>query len=160
MGFAAFAPLIRASPRLVVRGCTPPCGADERGRRARVDLAAKDSEGRLLVAGAVGVGIRELDRAEALLGAGCDLIVVDTAHGHSKGVIAMVQEIKGAWPEAQVSAGNVATAEATKTLYEAGADVVKVGIGPGSICTTRVVAGVGVPQFTAIRDCAKVASSA
>jgi IMP dehydrogenase len=120
-------------------------------------IAAKDSEGRLLAAAAVGVGPKELERVQALLNAGCDLIVVDTAHGHSKGVMDMVREVKASWPQAQVAGGNVATAAATQALFEAGADAVKVGIGPGSICTTRVVAGVGVPQFTAIQNCQQVA---
>ncbi|HIA04741.1 MAG TPA: IMP dehydrogenase [Myxococcales bacterium] len=120
-------------------------------------LAAKDSEGRLLAAAAVGVGPKEMERAAALLNVGCDLIVIDTAHGHSKGVLDMVRNVKSSWPAAQVVGGNVATASATQALFEAGADAVKVGIGPGSICTTRIVAGVGVPQFTAIQDCAQVA---
>ena len=119
--------------------------------------AAKDDEGHLRVAAAVGVGPKELERAEALLRVGCDVLVVDTAHGHSKGVIEQVAAVKAAWPDSQVVAGNVATADATRALFEAGADCVKVGIGPGSICTTRVVAGVGVPQFTAIQHCAAVA---
>ena len=93
-------------------------------------------------------------RLELLANAGVDLIVIDTAHGHSKGVIDTVKDICEKYPDLAIVAGNVATAEATKALFEAGADVVKVGIGPGSICTTRVVAGVGVPQITAIYDCA------
>ncbi|MFT7623473.1 MAG: IMP dehydrogenase [Myxococcota bacterium] len=119
--------------------------------------AAKDSGGRLRVAAAMGVGPKEMQRGEALLRAGCDVLVIDTAHGHSKGVMDQVRAVKAAWPDAQVVAGNVATAAATKALYDAGADCVKVGIGPGSICTTRVVAGVGVPQFTAINDCSQIA---
>ena len=119
--------------------------------------AAKDEDGRLLVAAAIGVGDHELARAAALRAAGCDVLVVDTAHGHSQGVLGMVTTLKERWADCQVVAGNVATAEATRALFEAGADCVKVGIGPGSICTTRVVAGVGVPQFTAIRRCAAVA---
>ncbi len=119
--------------------------------------AAKDEAGRLRVAAAMGVGARELERAEALIAAGCDVLVVDTAHGHSQGVMEQVKTVKATWKHAQVVAGNVATAAATRALFEAGADCVKVGIGPGSICTTRVVAGVGVPQFTAINDCAAVA---
>jgi len=105
----------------------------------------------------MGVGDHELDRAALLLEQGCDLLVIDTAHGHSRGVIEQVRTVKTRWPEAQVIAGNVATADATKALFEAGADGVKVGIGPGSICTTRVVAGTGVPQLTAIMDCAAAA---
>ena len=96
-------------------------------------------------------------RVEALVEANVDVIVVDTAHGHSQGVIDTVKEIREAYPDLEIIAGNVATGEATRDLFEAGADVVKVGIGPGSICTTRVVAGVGVPQITAIYDCATVA---
>lgn len=119
--------------------------------------AAKDDDGRLRVGAAMGVGNPELERAEALLAAGCDLLVIDTAHGHSKGVIGQVKEVRARWAHAQIVAGNVATADAARALFEAGADCVKVGIGPGSICTTRVVAGVGVPQFTAIRNCAAVA---
>lgn len=120
--------------------------------------AAKDSKQRLLAAAAVGVGVDREARVEALIKAGVDVIVVDTAHGHSKGVIEAVRDtrknFKGSF---EVVAGNVATAEATRALIEAGVDGVKVGIGPGSICTTRVVAGVGVPQITAIDDCARAA---
>jgi len=119
--------------------------------------AAKDEQGRLLVGAAVGVTKDTMKRAEMLYKANVDVIVVDTAHGHSKGVIEVVKQIKELYPDLNLIAGNVATAEATKALFEAGADVVKVGIGPGSICTTRVVAGVGVPQITAIYDCASVA---
>ncbi|MBG5844496.1 IMP dehydrogenase, partial [Pseudomonas aeruginosa] len=118
---------------------------------------AKDEHGRLLVAAAVGVTSDTFERAEALLEAGADAIVIDTAHGHSAGVIRKIKEIRETFPEATLIAGNVATAEATKALYDVGVDVVKVGIGPGSICTTRVVAGVGVPQLTAIYDAASVA---
>ena len=118
--------------------------------------AAKDEHGRLLVAAAVGVTSDTFERAGALLEAGADAIVIDTAHGHSAGVIRKIQEIRSTFKDATLIAGNVATAEATKALYDAG-DVVKVGIGPGSICTTRVVAGVGVPQLTAIYDAASVA---
>src|SRR5699024_7159673 len=96
-------------------------------------------------------------RVEKLVNAGVDVIVIDTAHGHSQGVLDKVQEIRKAYPELNIIAGSVATAEATKALIEAGASIVKVGIGPGSICTTRVVAGVGVPQITAIYDCARAA---
>ncbi|ABE00256.1 IMP dehydrogenase [Ligilactobacillus salivarius] len=119
--------------------------------------AAKDEHGRLLVAAAVGVTGDTFERAEALLNAGADALVIDTAHGHSAGVLRKIKEIREHFPEATLIAGNVATAEATKALYDAGVDVVKVGIGPGSICTTRVVAGVGVPQITAIYDAAGVA---
>ena len=119
--------------------------------------AAKDKHGRLLVAAAVGVTSDTFERAEALLNAGADALVIDTAHGHSAGVLRKIKEIREHFPQATLIAGNVATAEATKALYDAGVDVVKVGIGPGSICTTRVVAGVGVPQITAIYDAAGVA---
>ena len=116
--------------------------------------ACKDKEGRLRVAAATSVGDDGFARAELLIAAGCDLIVVDTAHGHAKSVLDAVTRIKALSNHVQVAAGNVATAAATKALIEAGADAVKVGIGPGSIRTTRIVAGVGVPQFTAIMDCA------
>ncbi|PIC69003.1 IMP dehydrogenase [Sporosarcina sp. P16b] len=119
--------------------------------------AAKDKAGRLLVGAAVGVTVDTSTRIEKLVQAEVDLIVIDTAHGHSKGVIDTVKEIRRNYPDLAIVAGNVATAEAAEALYEAGADVVKVGIGPGSICTTRVVAGVGVPQITAIYECATVA---
>lgn len=119
--------------------------------------SAKDSSGRLLAGAAVGVTMDMLDRVEALVKANVDAIVVDTAHGHSKGVLDAVRRIKDNYPELQVIAGNVATGEATVDLIKAGADAVKVGIGPGSICTTRVVTGIGVPQVTAIIDCAKAA---
>ena len=119
--------------------------------------AVKDSMGRLRVGAAVGVGPDREERVAALVGAGVDVLVIDTAHGHSKGVIDAVRETKRQYPDVQLVAGNIATAEATEMLIEAGADAVKVGIGPGSICTTRVVAGIGVPQVTAIQDCAQVA---
>ncbi|MBD3678066.1 MAG: IMP dehydrogenase [Rhodobacteraceae bacterium] len=119
--------------------------------------ACKDELGRLRVAAATTVGDAGFERSEALIDAGCDLIVIDTAHGHSEGVGIAVERIKKLSNEIQVVAGNVATAEATKSLIGAGADAVKVGIGPGSICTTRMVAGVGVPQLTAIMDCAGAA---
>ncbi|WP_234121789.1 IMP dehydrogenase [Clostridium hydrogenum] len=119
--------------------------------------AAKDDQGRLLCGAAVGVTNNMMERVEALVKASVDVIVLDTAHGHSQGVMEAVKKIKAAYPELQVIAGNVATGEATKDLIEAGADCVKVGIGPGSICTTRVVAGVGVPQLTAVMDCVEVA---
>ncbi len=120
--------------------------------------ATKDSAGRLRVAAATTVGDKGFERSEALIDAECDLIVIDTAHGHNKDVAAAVERIKRASNRVQIVAGNVATAEATKALIGAGADAVKVGIGPGSICTTRVVAGVGVPQLTAIMDSAGEAS--
>ena len=120
--------------------------------------SAKDHKGRLLVAAAVGTTANTMERIAALKAAGVDLIVVDTAHGHSSGVISMVREIKRTFPDLEVVAGNVATAEATRDLIEAGADAVKVGIGPGSICTTRVIAGIGVPQITAIADCSRAAA--
>lgn len=116
--------------------------------------AAKDSQGRLLVAAAVGVTADALQRIEKLVEAGVDAIVIDTAHGHSEGVLHKVREVRDAYPDLDIVAGNVATAEGTRDLIQAGASVVKVGIGPGSICTTRVVAGVGVPQITAVYDCA------
>ncbi|QQC49913.1 IMP dehydrogenase [Streptococcus dysgalactiae] len=119
--------------------------------------AAKDEFGRLLVAAAVGVTSDTFDRAEALFEAGADAIVIDTAHGHSAGVLRKIAEIRAHFPNRTLIAGNIATAEGARALYEAGVDVVKVGIGPGSICTTRVVAGVGVPQVTAIYDAAAVA---
>ena len=119
--------------------------------------AAKDSHGRLLVAAAIGVGADREARVEALLKAGVDVIVIDTAHGHSRGVIDAVRATRKSYPDAQLVAGNVATAEATIALIEAGVDAVKVGVGPGSICTTRIVAGVGMPQLTAIDDCARAA---
>lgn len=119
--------------------------------------ACKDSQGRLRVAAATGVGDNGYERAEALLDAGVDIIVVDTAHGHSQGVIDQISRIKRLSNEAQIIGGNIATGEAASALIDAGADALKVGIGPGSICTTRVVAGVGVPQLTAIEGVAKVA---
>ncbi|EKU16191.1 inosine-5'-monophosphate dehydrogenase [Streptococcus intermedius BA1] len=119
--------------------------------------AAKDEYGRLLVAGAVGVTSDTFERAEALFEAGADAIVIDTAHGHSAGVLRKIAEIRTHFPERTLIAGNIATAEGARALYDAGVDVVKVGIGPGSICTTRVIAGVGVPQVTAIYDAAQVA---
>ena len=119
--------------------------------------SAKDKNGRLLVGAAVGVGQNFLDRVAALVDAKVDIVAVDTAHGHNSGVLDAVKKIKEKFPDLQLIAGNVATAAATRDLIEAGADVVKVGIGPGSICTTRVVAGIGVPQITAIMDCAEMA---
>lgn len=117
--------------------------------------AAKDSKGRLLCGASVGITADMMDRVKALYEVGVDVITLDTAHGHSLGVLNGVRKIKAAYPDLQVIAGNIATAEATRDLIEAGADCVKVGIGPGSICTTRIVAGVGVPQLTAVMDCAE-----
>lgn len=117
--------------------------------------ACKDAMGRLRVAGAVGIAEDTLQRVQALVKAGIDAIVVDTAHGHSKGVIDMVRKVKNAFPKTDVVAGNIATGAAARALIDAGADAVKVGIGPGSICTTRIIAGVGVPQLTAVMDVAE-----
>ena len=119
--------------------------------------SAKDAAGRLLCGAAIGVTADVLTRVEALLGAGADLLVLDSAHGHSQNILNCIKKIKAAFPEAQICAGNIATAEAAEDLIQAGADAIKVGIGPGSICTTRVVAGIGVPQITAISDAAEVA---
>ncbi|MDR2459772.1 MAG: IMP dehydrogenase [Deltaproteobacteria bacterium] len=119
--------------------------------------ASKDSKGRLLVGAAVGVGPDAIQRAELLVHAEVDILAVDAAHGHSKNVIDMVSYLKKTYPNVEVVAGNVATQDGVKALYDAGADAVKVGVGPGSICTTRIIAGVGVPQMTAIFDCAKMA---
>ena len=119
--------------------------------------SAKDGQGRLLCGAAIGITANVLERTEALVKAKVDVVVLDSAHGHSANVIRCVKMIKEKFPELQVIAGNVATAEATRSLIEAGADAVKVGIGPGSICTTRVVAGIGVPQITAVMDCYEVA---
>ncbi len=129
-------------------------------KAVRYPNTARDNGGRLLVAAAIGVTTDVLDRVKALLDAGADALVLDSAHGHSKGIIDCVRKIKTAYPEAQVIAGNIATAAAAKDLIEAGADCIKVGIGPGSICTTRVVAGIGVPQITAVYDVACVAAEA
>ena len=115
-------------------------------------MACKDEKGRLRVAAGVGVTADTLERAQALVEAGVDAIVIDTAHGHSKGVVEKLQQVKAAFPNVDVVVGNVATGEAAKYLVDHGADAVKVGIGPGSICTTRVVAGVGVPQLSAVYD--------
>ncbi|MBB6734010.1 IMP dehydrogenase [Cohnella zeiphila] len=119
--------------------------------------AAKDKHGRLVVGAAVGVSKDTFERTEALVNAGIDLLVVDSAHGHHINIVEMVRKIREKYPELTIVAGNVATGEATRDLIEAGASVVKVGIGPGSICTTRIIAGIGVPQITAIYDCATVA---
>ncbi len=126
-------------------------------KRIKYPNACKDSLGRLRVGAAVGVGHDGMDRAEALVKAGADVLVVDTAHGHSRGVMDTVKKIKKKFPGIQLIAGNIATGEAAKDLIEAGADGIKIGIGPGSICTTRIVAGAGVPQVTAVADCSKVA---
>ncbi len=117
--------------------------------------SAKDKNGRLLAGAAVGVSKNTMERVDALVKAKVDLIVVDSAHGHSKNILETVKQIKAKYPNLPLVAGNVATADATEALIDAGADVVKVGIGPGSICTTRIVAGIGVPQLTAIMDCAE-----
>src|SRR5580658_6384008 len=122
----------------------------------RIPLAVKDSKGRLRVGAAIGPGTDRRERAAALVAAGVDVLVVDTAHGHSKGVIDAVRATKRECPGVELIAGNVATADAAEALVDAGADCVKVGIGPGSICTTRVVAGIGVPRISAISDCARV----
>lgn len=119
--------------------------------------ATKDSRGRLFVGAAIGVGADSFERAEALVQAGVDVVVVDTAHGHSKNVIEMVKRLRAAFSDLIIVAGNVVTADGTEALIKAGSDVVKVGVGPGSICTTRVVAGVGVPQVSAVYECAKAA---
>ena len=120
-------------------------------------LAAKDDFGRLRVAAAIGAGPQDLERAEELIRARVDALVIDTAHGHTENVLAAVRKVKSRFPEIDLVAGNIATAEATRDLINAGVDAVKVGMGPGSICTTRVVSGAGVPQITAILDCAKAA---
>lgn len=119
--------------------------------------SAKDAQGRLLCGAAVGVSQDVFERISALVAAGVDIVCIDTAHGHSVGVLKQIEKIRIAFPQTQIIAGNVATAAATRALFDVGADCVKVGIGPGSICTTRVVAGIGVPQVTAISDCAEEA---
>ena len=126
-------------------------------KQIKYPFSAKDAQGRLLCGAAVGITANVLDRVEALVKAKVDVVVLDSAHGHSENVLHCVRMIKEAYPDLQVIAGNVATGEATKALIEAGVDAVKVGIGPGSICTTRVVAGIGVPQITAVMDCYAVA---
>ena len=126
-------------------------------KTVKYPLAAKDEQGRLLCGAAVGISANVLDRVAALVDAKVDVVVLDSAHGHSQNVLTCVKMIKEHYPDLQVIAGNVATGEATRALIEAGADAVKVGIGPGSICTTRVVAGIGVPQISAIMDCYSVA---
>ena len=119
--------------------------------------SAKDEQGRLLCGAGVGITGNMMERVDALVKAHVDVIVVDSAHGHSRNILEAVKKIKTTYPDLQVIAGNVATGEATRDLIKAGADAVKVGIGPGSICTTRIVAGIGVPQITAIMDCYNVA---
>ena len=126
-------------------------------KQIKYPLSAKDAQGRLLCGAGVGVTADILDRVDALVKAHVDVIVIDTAHGHSANVLRTVHMVKDAYPDLQVIAGNVATAEATEALIEAGVDCVKVGIGPGSICTTRVVAGIGVPQISAVMDCYEAA---
>ena len=126
-------------------------------KQIKYPLSAKDEQGRLLCGAAVGITANVLERVAALVNAKVDVVVLDSAHGHSANVIRCVKMIKEAYPNLPVIAGNVATGEATRALIEAGADAVKVGIGPGSICTTRVVAGIGVPQITAVMDCYAVA---
>ena len=126
-------------------------------KQIKYPLSAKDEQGRLLCGAAIGITADVLTRVEALVKAHVDVVVLDSAHGHSANVIRCVKMIKESYPDLQVIAGNVATGEATRALIEAGADAVKVGIGPGSICTTRVVAGIGVPQITAVMDCYEVA---
>ena len=126
-------------------------------KQIKYPLSAKDDQGRLLCGAAIGITANVLERVEALVKAKVDVVVLDSAHGHSANVIRCVKMIKEAYPDVQVIAGNVATGDATRALIEAGADCVKVGIGPGSICTTRVVAGIGVPQISAIMDCYAVA---
>ena len=118
--------------------------------------ATKDNRGRLMVGAAVGAA-EKMDRVDALVKAGVDVIVVDSAHGHSRNVIEKVKLIKNKYPQMEIIAGNVATAEATEDLIKAGADAVKIGMGPGSICTTRIIAGIGIPQFSAVMECAKIA---
>lgn len=126
-------------------------------KQIKYPLSAKDEQGRLLCGAAVGITKNVMDRVTALVNAKVDCIVIDSAHGHSKNIITTLKEIKAAYPNLQVIVGNVATGEATKALIEAGADAVKIGIGPGSICTTRVVAGIGVPQVSAVMDCYEAA---
>ena len=126
-------------------------------KQIKYPLSAKDEKGRLLSGAGVGITANMMDRIDALVKAKVDVIVVDSAHGHSKNIIEAVKKIKAAYPDLQVIAGNIATGAATRALIEAGADAVKVGIGPGSICTTRVVAGIGVPQISAVMDCYEVA---
>ena len=126
-------------------------------KQIKYPLSAKDDQGRLLCGAGVGITGNMMERVEALVNAHVDVIVIDSAHGHSKNIIEAVKKVKAAYPDLQVIAGNIATGDAARALIEAGADAVKVGIGPGSICTTRIVAGIGVPQITAIMDCYAVA---
>jgi IMP dehydrogenase len=126
-------------------------------KQIKYPLAAKDEQGRLLCGASVGITANVMDRVDALVKAKVDIINIDSAHGHSKNIIETLKKIKAKYPDLQVIAGNIATGEAARALIEAGADAVKVGIGPGSICTTRIVAGIGVPQVTAIMDCYNVA---
>lgn len=127
-------------------------------KATRYPNSAKDAQGRLICGAAIGITKDVLDRAGALLGAGADFLVLDSAHGHSKNIFTAIDKIKSAYPDCQLVAGNIATASAARDLIEAGADAIKVGIGPGSICTTRIVAGIGVPQVTAIMNAAEVAA--
>lgn len=143
-------PLVDDKQRLI--GLVTLRNIEERGIAKR---AVTDAAGLLCVGAAIGSGAIHIERAEALVAAGCDIIVVDTAHGHSRKVLNTVTELRQKFPHQQLIAGNVATPEATRALIDAGADAIKVGVGPGSICTTRVVAGVGVPQLSAIAECAQ-----
>ena len=129
-------------------------------KRRRFPLASKDERGRLIAAAAIGIGRETMERARALAEAGVDVLVLDTAHGHSESVLKTVEKVREAFPDTRIVAGNVATAEGARALVERGVDGVKVGIGPGSICTTRIIAGIGVPQLTAIMDCASVCREA
>jgi len=124
-------------------------------KRSQYPNAAKDNKGRLLVGAALGVGKEMMDRAKALADADVDVLVVDSAHGNSKNVVEAVKKVKNKFPHVAVVAGNVATPDGVRNLVEAGADCVKIGIGPGSICTTRVIAGIGVPQLSAVLKCAE-----
>jgi len=128
-------------------------------KKEKYPNACKDSFGRLRVGGAIGVGADAIHRAAALIKAGVDLIAIDTAHGHSRRVISTVRDLRSKFPEIEIIAGNVATGEATRDLIDAGASAVKIGVGPGSICTTRIIAGAGVPQLTAIKECSEVAEA-
>ncbi|HYO47581.1 MAG TPA: IMP dehydrogenase [Gemmatimonadota bacterium] len=129
-------------------------------KRRRHPRASKDDRGRLIAAAAIGIAEETMDRAHALAEADVDVLVIDTAHGHSESVLRLVERVREAFPDTRVVAGNVATAEGARALVERGVDAVKVGIGPGSICTTRIIAGIGVPQLTAIMDCARVCRDA
>lgn len=126
-------------------------------KQIKYPLSAKDDQGRLLCGAGVGITANMMERVEALVNAHVDVIVMDSAHGHSKNILDAVRKVKAAYPDLQVIAGNIATGEAAKALIDAGADAIKVGIGPGSICTTRVIAGIGVPQITAVMDCYEAA---